>query len=81
MVTEERARQLSQPRLDAQGKPVALDPGRRGPAPRSESVSAAPLPPASPAQAAPPPIEQTGEEEDRSKRKVRAVGPTFYPAR
>ena len=80
VVTEERARQLSQPRLDAQGKPVALDPGRRGPAPRSESVSAAPLAPASPAQAAAAPVEQKGEE-DHSKRKVRAVGPPFYPAR
>ena len=64
----------------ADDRRVALDPGRRGPTPRSESVSAAPLAPASPAQAAAAPVEQKGEE-DLSKRKVRAVGPTFYPAR
>jgi uncharacterized protein DUF2865 len=82
VVTEERARLLSQPRFDAQGKPV--------PAPKSANsanaksnpgVSGAPLPPAGAATpAAAPPAEETPEE-DRSKRKVRAVGPTFYPVR
>ena len=31
VVTEERARQMSQPRFDAQGKPVKPDPGRPAP--------------------------------------------------
>jgi hypothetical protein len=58
VVTEERSKQMSQPRFDAQGKPVSLDPnpGRSvgpmpaptGPAPRGAgaTVNAAPLPPA-----------------------------------
>ncbi len=89
VVTEERARQLSQPRFDAQGKPVSLGPA--GPAPKganattnaksNAAVSGTPLPPAgAAASAAPPPVEEKAEE-DRSKRKVRAVGPAFYPVR
>ena len=94
VVTEERAKQLSQPRFDAQGKPVSLDPnpGRPGPAPTgpapksaNAAVNAAPLPPAGakpPAAAKPaePPVEDKAEE-DPSKRKVRSVGPAFLPAR
>jgi Protein of unknown function (DUF2865) len=85
VVTEERARQLSQPRFDAQGKPVNIDPNPvRGGAPQRATVNAVPLAPAGAAQAAPPPPPPPAEEkveEDRSKRKVRAVGPTFYPVR
>jgi Protein of unknown function (DUF2865) len=95
VVTEERSKQLSQPRLDAQGKPVNLDPNPPrpgGPAPAASApksanatVNAAPLPPAGakpPAAAKPaePPAEDKTED-DPSKRKVRAVGPTFLPAR
>jgi hypothetical protein len=94
VVTEERARQLSQPRLDAQGKPVNIDPnpGRTAPRPRNPNanvnanpaanagVSAAPLPPANAATpAAAIPEQKTGS--DPSNRKVRSVGPTFYPVR
>ncbi len=88
VVTEERARQLSQPRVDAKGRPVILDPnaGRTAPPPKNANsnasanatVRAAPLPPADAANSAPPPAEQKAEE-DASKRKVRAVGPAFYP--
>ena len=84
VVTEERARQLSQPRFDAQGKPVNLGATSGRPAPKSaEAVSAAPLPPAGaekPAAAAAPAAEEKVAEEP-GKRKVRAVGPTFYPVR
>jgi hypothetical protein len=84
VVTEERAKQLSQPRFDAQGKPVNLGATSGRPAPKSaEAVSAAPLPPAGteqPAAAAPPTAEDKAAEEP-GKRKVRAVGPTFYPVR
>jgi uncharacterized protein DUF2865 len=84
VVTEERAKQLSQPRFDAQGKPVNLDPNpaRGGGVPKSATVNAAPLPPAAAAKSAPPPpAAEEQPEEDRSKRKVRAVGPVFLPAR
>jgi hypothetical protein len=90
VVTEERARQLSQPRFDAQGKPVSLDPnpGRpaSGPAPKNANaaVSATPLPAAGAKPAAAKPAEPPAEEkveEDPSKRKVRSVGPAFYPVR
>jgi hypothetical protein len=92
VVTEERARLLSQPRTDAQGRPVNLDPTpprpgvpARGPtaAPAASPAASATAPaaaaaklPASASPAAVPPAE-----EDRSKRKVRAVGPAFYPVR
>ncbi len=78
VVTEERAKQLSQPR-DPQGRPISLGPHAARPAPASAHVTAAPLAPASPAAPAPP-LEQKVEE-DRNKSKVRAVGPTFYPVR
>jgi hypothetical protein len=75
VVTEERAKQLSQPRFDAQGKPVS--PTR---AQAADSVSNAPLPAAGAEQQTPAPAEEKVEQEP-GKRKVRAVGPTFYPVR
>jgi Protein of unknown function (DUF2865) len=82
VVTEERAKQLSQPRFDAQGKPVSLDPsGRPAPAPRGATTTPpVAAPPANTAQPAAPAAEEPVEQ-DPSKRKVRAVGPTFYPVR
>jgi Protein of unknown function (DUF2865) len=80
VVTEERARQLSQPRFDAQGKPVPRPTGTSTNAKGNAGVTGASLPPAGAATPATPPTEETVEE-DRSKRKVRAVGPTFYPVR
>lgn len=89
LVTEERARQLSQPRFDAQGRPVSIDPAPPRPgaaAPRSAAGTPSPArttaPPASvpPAPPVPPAAAETPEEE-AGKRKVRAVGPTFLPAR
>ena len=52
VVTEERARQMAQPRFDAQGKPVKPDPGR--PAPNTVAGSAA-QPPAAAEKRPPPP--------------------------
>ncbi len=65
VVNEQRARQMSQPRVDAQGRPIRPDPRapQRSTAPASRS--AAPQ-----AEIAPDP-----------NRKVRTVGPTFYPVR
>jgi Protein of unknown function (DUF2865) len=67
VVTEQHAKQLSQPRIGADGKPIR-------PAP---PVTAAP------AQTAPPSgstAESSGTT-DPTKRKVRTVGPTFLPLR
>jgi hypothetical protein len=83
VVTEEKAKLLSQPRLDAQGKPVRLDPNPVKPAPAEpapKSASAAPAKAkAAPAPAAPPPA--PAAEEATGTRKVRTVGPPFLPAR
>ncbi len=87
VVTEERAKQLSQPRFDAQGKPVNLDPNPGRPAPPKNAkpnadapANATSSPSGGAAAAATPPTEAKAEE-DPSKRKVRAVGPAFYPVR
>lgn len=79
VVTEERAKQLSQPRFNSQGKPVNADPSPARQAPPGNAkpgVSSASSPPA--ADAATP---SDKAEEDPAKRKVRAVGPAFYPVR
>jgi hypothetical protein len=88
VVTEERAKQLSQPRFDAQGKPVNLDPNParpsaapKGPNANVGTAGAATPTPAPTAQPAPPPAAEQPVEQDPSKRKVRSVGPTFYPVR
>jgi hypothetical protein len=75
IVNEERARQLSQPQVDAQGKPIR--PAR----PTAGAKSAAPA--AAPKSAAPAPTvtEEKIEEGEPAKRQVRTVGPTFYPVR
>jgi hypothetical protein len=75
VVTEERAKRLSLPRFDAQGKPI--NPDRPAAAPSNPGAAA--NPPSPPVEAAPGVEEKP--EEDRSKRKVRSVGPNFYPAR
>jgi hypothetical protein len=71
VVTEERSRQLSQPRFDAQGRPVSVDAGSVKPGTPVPAAIAAP--PAAPAA--------DKAEADPSKRKIRAVGPAFLPAR
>jgi hypothetical protein len=87
LVTEERSKQLSQPRVDAQGKPIALDPNpRQAPAPKNTAPNANSGKSSSTAPAADTAKDaaQAAEakpEEDPSKRKVRSVGPAFYPAR
>ena len=80
MVTEDRARQLSQPRFDAQGKPLNPDPSQARQAPATNAKGGATSAPAAPAGAAAPSAQEKVEE-DPAKRKVRAVGPAFYPAR
>ena len=81
VVNDQRARQLSQPRVDAQGKPIRqapLAPAR--PDPRAPQTTA-PAPGAAPAPAA---TAQAAPAEEPSKpdpnRTVRAVGPVFIPS-
>ena len=69
VVTEERAKQMSQPQVDAQGKPLKPAPPRPG-APQSQPAASPPAPAAADA---------SGDAEP-GKRRVRAVGPTFLPA-
>lgn len=69
IVTEDRAKQLSQPRVDAQGRPL-----RAPPASAARPSAAAPATEAAPADA-------KSESAEPGKRKVRTVGPTFYPVR
>jgi hypothetical protein len=80
VVTEERARQLSQPRFDAQGKPVKPEAGR-GPISAASTATATPTPGVSGDMAAAPVAEDMPEEVPSGKRKVRAVGPNAYPVR
>jgi Protein of unknown function (DUF2865) len=80
VVTEERAKQLSQPRFDAQGKPVS--PTQTPARPKSaDGISNAPLPPAGAEQSPAPAAAEEKVEQAPGNRKVRSVGPTFYPVR
>jgi hypothetical protein len=78
VVNDQRARQLSQPRVDAQGKPIAAMP--RPPLKLESKSDAQPA-----SQAAEPAADTAKSEEPAAKtdpnRPVRAVGPTFLPAR
>jgi hypothetical protein len=73
VVNEERARQLSQPRVDAQGRPIRPEPRSTRPDPRGVAKPATPVAAAAPAA--------EGSAEPDPNRPVRSVGPTFLPAR
>ena len=79
VVNDERARQMSQPRTDAQGRPIRPEPRSTRPDPRAAQRSGAPPPPAATA----PPADAPAEEPEKRdpNRPVRAVGPTFYSVR
>ena len=64
VVTEERAKLMSQPQTDPQGKPIKPA-GRAGTAAQAAPAAGTP---------------DAGTDSDQSKRPVRAVGPTFLPA-
>jgi Protein of unknown function (DUF2865) len=66
IVNEERARALSQPQVDAQGRPIRKTKGKATPA-------------AAPAESAVSASENSAPEGTAPKRKVRTVGPTFLP--
>jgi hypothetical protein len=72
VVNEQRAKQLSQPRVDAQGKPIKVDPRTTAKPPETKS------PP--PAAASAASDDDTPDKPDPN-RKVRTVGPTFIAPR
>src|SRR5215203_2296573 len=76
IVNEERARQLSQPQVDAQGKPIRAN--ARPNTPAAKSTATAPASNAATASAASSPEEKPDE---GTKRPVRSVGPAFYSVR
>ncbi|HYJ43830.1 MAG TPA: DUF2865 domain-containing protein [Xanthobacteraceae bacterium] len=73
IVSEERAKQMSQPRLDAQGKPIKLElpPRPAKPDPKAAATPAAPDVPETKADDAP--VKVTRD----PNKPVRQVGPTF----
>jgi hypothetical protein len=73
VVTEERAKQLSQPQVDAQGKPL-----KPAAAARPGTAATPPVAPTPASANTAPPADTTGDA-DTGKRRVRAVGPTFLP--
>jgi hypothetical protein len=78
VVTEDRARQMSLPPAQ-KGQPKTQQKGR---APAAATAPADPAPPATAATpAAPPAAAPPASAEGDPKRPVRAVGPTFIPAR
>ncbi|MGA8956375.1 MAG: DUF2865 domain-containing protein, partial [Pseudolabrys sp.] len=69
VVTEQNSRQMSQPRIGADGKPIRPD--QRAPATTTVPAASAP----------PPPTAESSGQTDPAKRSVRTVGPTFLPTR
>ena len=84
VVNEERARTLSQPTTDAQGRPIRLAPKSNQQTTPAAKGKAAPAQPAAGEQA-PPPAQAASDgktaEGEPGKRQVRTVGPTFFPVR
>ncbi len=92
IVNEQRAKQLSQPRVDAQGRPIAQPPGTRASAPRAGQAPAQAAPASNTAPANAPasgnastanaaPADPPQPVKPDPNRTIRAVGPTFIPAR
>jgi hypothetical protein len=78
VVNDQRARQLSQPRVDAQGKPIRQAPlAAAKPDPRAPQT-AAPVSGAAAAPADAAPAEEPSKPDPN--RTVRAVGPVFIPS-
>jgi hypothetical protein len=73
MVDDQRAKLLSQPKVDAQGRPIKIDPRTAKPDARPPTNSAAP-------DSATSALKEGSAEPDRN-RTVRSVGPPFLPVR
>src|SRR5262249_25974747 len=77
VVNEERARTLSRPTIDAQGRPIAPPP----PQPKGAAAKG-PAPKGAPATAAKPePVPEQPPEPEPGRRQIRTVGPQFLPTR
>jgi hypothetical protein len=75
---------LSQPRIDAQGKPIKIAPLSTTARPDPKAAQAAPPPAPAPSAAALSESEKAADEAPSKpdpNRKVRSVGPTFLPGR
>ena len=86
VVNDQRARQMSQPRVDAQGKPIRQAPVAPAKPDPKAAVQTAPLPspaaspPAATAPAASAAPADDGPSKPDPNRTVRAVGPVFIPS-
>ena len=79
VVNEQRARQLSQPRTDSQGRPIRPDRAATRPAPNAPAAQGGP---AAGTQSSSGAGASTAEPvKPDPNRSVRAVGPTFIPTR
>jgi hypothetical protein len=83
VVNQERARLLSQPRVDAQGRPIKPDPkAAKVNATATDSKPADANPAAAPSPAAMVEAQpNAAATKPDPKRQIRSVGPTFIPAR
>jgi hypothetical protein len=79
VVTEERAKQLSQPRNPGAATSRSKNSNNGNANAATSGVNVAPMPPA--AAATPAPAAEAKGDSDPGNRKVRSVGPTFYPVR
>jgi hypothetical protein len=80
VVNAERARALSQPTTDAQGRPIRPPPAQAKGSPAA--VKGAPAPKSGPAAAAAPePPPEQPQPSEPGRRQVRTVGPQFLPTR
>ena len=73
LVDDQRAKQMSMPRVDAQGRPIKLDLRGAKVDPKKSTSTAAAEPTTS--------AIKEGSEKPDPKRPVRSVGPTFLPGR
>ena len=80
VVNEERARALSQPQVDAQGRPIRPPP-KASPAPKGKAAPAVASPVAPPPSEAAAPVSTPPPEGDGTKRQVRTIGTPFLPGR
>ena len=81
VVNDQKARQLSAPRVDAQGRPIKVAPLPAPPRPDPKAAQAAPPPAAATSLAESPKAADEEPSKPDPNRKVRSVGPTFLPGR
>jgi hypothetical protein len=80
VVNDQKARQLSAPRVDEQGRPIKVAPLPAPPRPDPKAAQAAPQPAATSLAESAKAADEEPSKPDPN-RKVRSVGPTFLPGR